>query len=458
VNGAPATGPGRPADDADDPRPDAGPDDAGRPLVRVVVVNYNGAHLLPDCLDALAAQEAPFGVEVCVVDNGSTDGSVELLRRSHPGVTVIDAGRNLGFAAGNNLAVESASTPYVALINNDARPDRDWIANLVAPLQQDSGLAATTGKLLFLPRFVEVELETEPFAPGRLDGRDLGVTVYSVTVDGHDVTGSVLWDRVAHPPEPGFRRTRPAGRLFVPMPDGQRGTIRMRLAAERTKKATIGGEAIVVTTEPAEYTVRVEDGHPLVDVIQNAGGVVLPGGYGADRGYQEVDPGQVDPGQYDEPSDVNLCGGSACLRTDAFRAAGGFDADFFMYYEDTDLSLRLRARGWRIRYVPTARARHLHAASAVVGSEFFTFHVERNRLLTLTKHAPAAAVVREVLRFPLTTASLAVREVARARLARRRPSITPTVVRLRVMASYLRLLPRMVRRRTRPDRRAGSRG
>ena len=61
-----------------------------------------------------------------------------------------------------------------------------------------------------------------------------------------------------------------------------------------------------------------------------------------------------------------------------------------MYYEDTDLAWRGRARGWRYRYVPDAVLRHVHAATSVEGSPLFQHYVERNRLLMLTKNAPAA--------------------------------------------------------------------
>lgn len=110
------------------------PPDAEQPLVTVVVLNYNGAHLLPPCLDALAAQDLPPGqMAVWVVDNASTDGSLELLARDYPWIRVIRSIRNDGFAGGNNLAMRTATTPFVALTNNDARPAPDWRRNHLAP-------------------------------------------------------------------------------------------------------------------------------------------------------------------------------------------------------------------------------------------------------------------------------------------------------------------------------------
>ena len=82
--------------------------------------------------------------------------------------------------------------------------------------------------------------------------------------------------------------------------------------------------------------------------VNNAGVVLLDTGYGADRGL-----GEPDDGRFDQAVEVfGFSGGAAVLRTLAVRAVGGFASDWFMYYEDTDLSWRLRLAGWRIVYEP----------------------------------------------------------------------------------------------------------
>jgi GT2 family glycosyltransferase len=433
------------------------PPPGGQPLVTVVVLNYNGAQLLPACLDALAAQDLPEGqMAVRVVDNASSDGSVELLERDYPWVEVVRNQRNDGFAGGNNLAMRAATSEYLALINNDARPAPDWLRRLLEPFGDDpeGRLAATTAKIVFQPRFLPVRLATPPFIPGGLDGRELGVRIYRVTVDGRDVSDQVLWDRLAYAPEQAgpdrFRWTRPAGTLLVPVdPDRSDEPLRigLRVAGETDKPIELGwmdaGTTVKAGPEPAEVEFAVPAGARLLDVLNNAGGMVFADGYGADRAYQELDLGQ-----YDRPEEVfAFSGGAVCFRSSVLHEVGYFDEDFFMYYEDTDLSWRLRARGWSIRYQPSAVTRHLHAASSVEWSPLFSFHNDRNRLLLLTKNASAGLAVREVLRYPLTTVSLALRAVVRARHPRYRPSLQPTLLRLRVYASYLRLLPRMLARR-----------
>ena len=124
---------------------------------------------------------------------------------------------------------------------------------------------------------------------------------------------------------------------------------------------------------------------PVVDVVNNAGSILVEGGYGADRGFQEVDRGQ-----YDEPAEVFAwCGASALLRRAYIDDVGGFDERLFLYYEDFDLAWRGRARGWRYLYVPDSVVRHVHTASSVEGSARFDYYVERNRLLVHAKNAPA---------------------------------------------------------------------
>jgi Predicted glycosyltransferases len=216
------------------------------------------------------------------------------------------------------------------------------------------------------------------------------------------VTEKVLWEKLAYGPEGTgagrFRWTRPEGGFLVPVQDGPgspantvSGSVKVtfRWIAERDKPVTITGDGVSLTataTEAgSEAVLTVPEGTPLVDVVNNAGGIVLVNGYGADRGFQEPDTGQ-----FDRPAEVfNACGNGMAMRTAAGRSVGWFDDDFFLYYEDTDLSWRLRADGWSIRYQPSAVLRHLHSASSTEWSPLWVFHVDRNRLLMLTKDASA---------------------------------------------------------------------
>lgn len=108
------------------------------PRVTVVVVNYNSGELLRRCVDGLLAQTYA-GFEVIVVDNGSEDGSLDRLGSLPPAWSIVPVGRNLGFAAANNLAIARSEAEWVALLNPDAIPERDWLDQLVAAADANAG-------------------------------------------------------------------------------------------------------------------------------------------------------------------------------------------------------------------------------------------------------------------------------------------------------------------------------
>ena len=101
-----------------------------QPLISVVIVNWNGKHLLTECLDSLRAQDVE-DVEVVLVDNGSDDGSAAFVREFYPAVKLISLPENRGFAGGNNAGIGAAQGKYIALLNNDTRADPAWLANLL---------------------------------------------------------------------------------------------------------------------------------------------------------------------------------------------------------------------------------------------------------------------------------------------------------------------------------------
>jgi GT2 family glycosyltransferase len=119
-----------------------------RQQVSVVIVNYNGIHLLEDCLQGLMAQtRAPN--DVVLVDNGSVDDSVEYVRGRFRWVRVVETGANLGFAGGNNLGIDESTGDVVVLLNNDTLPGPGFIECLVRPLEDDESISAIAGVLLF---------------------------------------------------------------------------------------------------------------------------------------------------------------------------------------------------------------------------------------------------------------------------------------------------------------------
>jgi GT2 family glycosyltransferase len=113
-------------------------------MISVVVVNWNGKALLVDCLVSLRAQTFP-SFEVIVVDNGSTDGSAEWVRQYFPEFRLVELDENRGFAGGNNAGIKQACGEWIALINNDAKANPDWLECLYRAVggKEGVGLAAS---------------------------------------------------------------------------------------------------------------------------------------------------------------------------------------------------------------------------------------------------------------------------------------------------------------------------
>ncbi len=118
--------------------------------VPVVVVNWNGLEHLRTCIPAVLAQDYP--AQAIVVDNGSSDGSVDWLRSTYPRVQLICNAANQGFAVATNQGIGLAAGPYVALLNNDARPEPGWLRAMVAAIEQGQQVGMVAPQICFAHR------------------------------------------------------------------------------------------------------------------------------------------------------------------------------------------------------------------------------------------------------------------------------------------------------------------
>lgn len=254
-----------------------------RPVV--VIPNWNGADHISACLDSLIDQT--LEPHIIVVDNGSKDNSLEILRK-YTAVEVIEHPRNKGFTGGVNAGFKKAIADgfhYVAAFNNDAVADKRWLAELVDCLKSDPGVGIVTCKLL------------------TSDGKRL------------DSTGDY-------------------------------------------------------------YT---------------SWGLPYPRG----RGETDID-------KYDEQTDIFAASGGASLyRVSMLEKIGLFDEDFFAYYEDVDLSFRAQLAGWKICYVPQAKAYHQIGGTSSQHRGFTTYQTMKNLPLLLIKNVPRRYIFSIGWRFTL---------------------------------------------------------
>lgn len=116
--------------------------------------NWNGKEFLLVCLDSLQDQSLT-DFQIIVVDNGSTDGSQELIKASYPHVQLVALDKNYGFAGGVNRGIQdaiNAGAEYVALFNNDATADKDWLKNLLSTAETNPKAGIVTSKFLKLDK------------------------------------------------------------------------------------------------------------------------------------------------------------------------------------------------------------------------------------------------------------------------------------------------------------------
>lgn len=122
----------------------------------MIVVNWNGRSWLKDCLDSLSLQTHPH-FEIILVDNASTDGSVDFVSKHYPNVIIVETSQNLGFAGGNNLGIQRAKGDYVFLLNNDTKAACDVLEILLAAFDEIPNLGAVNPRVVLMND------------PGRLD-------------------------------------------------------------------------------------------------------------------------------------------------------------------------------------------------------------------------------------------------------------------------------------------------
>ena len=118
-----------------------------KPLVSIVILNYNGAGYLAKFLPSvLATQYENF--EVVVADNGSSDNSISLVKEKFPAVKIITNNTNEGFAGGYNWALQKVNADYYVLLNSDVAVDPHWIQPMVNLLESNKTIAACQPKIL----------------------------------------------------------------------------------------------------------------------------------------------------------------------------------------------------------------------------------------------------------------------------------------------------------------------
>jgi len=247
--------------------------------ISIVIVNWNGRKFLPECLESLLHQ-AYRRFSIILVDNGSTDGSVDFVAQNYPEVHTIALPRNVGFSVANNIAIKTVKTEYVALLNNDAVAHPLWLQSLIRALESC--------------------------------------------------------------PEAGFAASK---MLFYDNPE----------------------------------------------IIDRVGDVYTRAGTGLLRGR-----GMLADSYNAREWVFGACAAAALYRTQMLHDIELFDEDFFLLYEDVDLSFRAQLKGYKCLYVPEAVVYHKGSGSIIYDSPTSVYYSHRNLEWVYIKNIPAGLILKTI--------------------------------------------------------------
>ncbi|MEZ5380446.1 MAG: glycosyltransferase [Microthrixaceae bacterium] len=368
-------------------------------MIRVVVLNWNAADLTSRCVRSIDATDWPADdLDLVIVDNGSIDGSAQLLGRRHPTWRLVRNPTNLGFAEGINRALRDLVRPdapdvdLVALVNNDAVVQPGWLAPLVGTLVDHPEAGAASPLILFDRWFVEVLVA--------VGGGGARARLLDATVNGLDVRDRLICgEGVARPPHPSIPlrleiEVAERASLAVPVPDPSSTTTgsplpEIALTFESARPiAVVCGEA-QADVAAGEATAILRPAVAPHRLINSCGTALTEWCEGFERllgrPIEPLPPAETVPG---------FTGGGVLLRVAALADVGLFDPKFFMYYEDTDLAWRMRRAGWTTVSAPDAVLHHRLGATAGSTWPGF-FHLNyRNWLLTVVRNGGASELRR----------------------------------------------------------------
>lgn len=338
------------------------------------------------CLSAMQASNYPREqLDIVVVDNASHDGSLEHIRAQFPDIEIISNATNLGFAEACNIGMRNRDhVDYVALVNNDAIVDRNWLQPLVDALEANPQTGAAAPLLLLDPPTIKVNIDTS--APMQIHGIEL---------DGVDITNRVQYVDVSEVGDPAwpFRMTRsfegPAT-LYLPAPHVAPGQSQPMVTFRLD-----GDGQLRVDSESMHLDIRCQGSTRVMfaapperhELVNGLGTVLNDVGEAADLGYGEEAQNFQAQAALNSHVEIGVCGGGVLFRSKMLDRIGLFDPKLFAYYEDIDLSWRARRDGWEIVAVPDSVIRHQFGGSAGSTSPMFFHLYYRNWLTTVLKNA-----------------------------------------------------------------------
>ena len=351
--------------------------------VAIVIPNHNGADLLETFLPSVveASTRSQRKSVIYVVDNASTDESVALVRRRWPAVRVVESQENLLYGGGSNLGVRAATREFDQLewlifLNNDVYVPETFVDGITT-LPRDARTLGVIGvKTLFLYPYVPLEI----WHGVDSSGKDRRGTLLIEAIGLSERQKSRIRTGFPLGPKSGQWVVDRTSTLKIPIVGGSNLQLRVTHREDHDSRLFVHVRSPVQhwnfrlgvgnVIEP-ELQLQPPD---LKDIVNNAGTFVDPTtGDCGDIGFFEEDAGQ-----FDTPRRVDAaCGVSMAVRREVFDQLHGFDENYSMYFEDTDLCVRAALCGYQTWYNPNVVIRHLHSATASELSDAWQRHVFR---------------------------------------------------------------------------------
>jgi GT2 family glycosyltransferase len=151
-----------------------------RPLASVILLGFNRRRFIDDCLTSVLDQDLDAPYEVLFVDNGSVDGSPDLVRERYPQVRVIENGRNEGYAEGNNIGYRASRGEFIVFLNDDTVVHRSWLRALIEAVQSSAEIAAAHANVIqpWYPEFSGIETRADATVAYTSEANRLGYIRY----------------------------------------------------------------------------------------------------------------------------------------------------------------------------------------------------------------------------------------------------------------------------------------
>jgi O-antigen biosynthesis protein len=398
------------------------------PTVSVIIVNYNGKHLMDDCLSSLLSVSYPKSkLEVIVVDNNSHDGSQSYIKENFPEVKLIISKDNSGFTGGNNLGFKHSKGEYIILLNSDTKVEKNWLMPLVDTAKKNPKVGLINSKLMFHIPYVEILIKSQITRKSMLDSSSihtpLGVLAEDVIAEKNQ-QGEVWYAEGFYKTNKkgvkNIRWTKGEGRILLPVTPNKKNLFKFTLHGLPTKnnlsttiKIISNGKEIISdklnSNQVEQYEVSLKPSEEnLIWLVQNAGNLILKNGYSKDIGSitRNNDDGvsefyETNSSVFKKQHEIlAVCGASCLIKRKVINEIGFLDGNYFMYYEDVDFSLRAWKMGWDILFEPKSVVYHKHrATTGKTISGFFLNMTERNHLAFLLTHFPISTYLSELMQF-----------------------------------------------------------